>query len=75
MEVVTMQTSSGVLRVCYSDPKNGWYVQHVDVEDNQVGQAYYTYRKADAMQNALVRQHNNIIEVYGRCGRLQKVVK
>jgi hypothetical protein len=38
--------------IFYTDHLNGWCEQHRDEEGNQIGEAFYHYRKSDAIKSS-----------------------
>jgi hypothetical protein len=62
------------IHVFYTDPRNGWAAMALDAEGNQIGDACYSYRKADAMSEAC--RHSSLpIHVFGKNGLLQRILE
>jgi hypothetical protein len=58
--------------IFYTDRLNGWCEQHRDDEGNQVGGAFYHYRKADAIKSA--KGMDAAIHVFGKNGLIQRII-
>ena len=56
--------------VFYTDAHNGWCAMQLDSEDNQVGEANYSYLKADAVSDA--KSDKLPVHVYGKSGLYQR---
>ena len=62
------------IHVFYTDPRNGWAAMALDAEGNQIGEACYSYRKADAIFEA--SRYNGLpTHVFGKNGLLQRIIK
>lgn len=58
--------------IFYIGRKNGWVEQHLDEEENQVGEALYYYRKADAIRSS--RQIGVPVHIFDQNGKFQKII-
>ena len=58
--------------IFYTDAANGWCEQHRDADGNQIGEAVWHYRKADALASA--RRMGVPAHIFGKDGLLQRVV-
>ena len=56
--------------IFYTDPCNGWCEQHRDDEGNQIGEAFYHYRKLDAINSA--KRMKVPAHVFGKNGLHQR---
>lgn len=59
--------------VFYTDARNGWAVAILDKNELQIGEAEYTYRKADAV--GLAKRHGVDAHIFGRNGLYQRTIK
>jgi len=56
--------------IFYTEPRYGWCELHLDADDCQIGEAFYHYRKADAIKSA--RRMNVPVHIFGKNGLLQR---
>ena len=66
---MSSQTHSHVF---YTDRSNGWVSQSRDADGNQIDEAAYYYRKADAVSDAVSQGFP--VSVYGVNGLLQRKI-
>jgi hypothetical protein len=52
------------IHVFYTDTLNGWAVTILDENEFQIGEADYTYRKADAIN--IAKRHGLTTHIFGR---------
>ena len=57
--------------IFYTDARNGWCEMHLDDDEFQVGEAFYHYRKTDAIRSA--SRMNVPAHVFGKNGLLQRI--
>lgn len=60
------------IHLFYTDAANGWAVAKLDADEFQVGEAAYSYRKSDAINEA--KRHGLPVHVFGRNGLHQRTI-
>ena len=56
--------------IFYTDAHNGWCEMHLDDEDFQIGEAFYHYRKSDAIESA--KEMSVPVHIFGKNGLFQR---
>ena len=56
--------------IFYTDAANGWCEQHRDDEGFQIGEAFYHYRKTDAIKSA--QRMKVPAHIFGKNGQFQR---